>query len=229
MMTYFHLASPDDERLIAKPMQGVPAPTLDVYPCPISANRDKHIDGCRRVGDLAQQVDHNDRNQLMTWSGPGSHAGCLVHEGLLEEFESRGLTGYRTQPATLRFRDGRVTQEYRELVVTGWGGMAHPASGIQVVEHCPSCRWKRYSPLRCAELLVDWKQWNGEDFFIVWPLPGYTLITGRVADLLLSHDVHSFELAGLDNAGRFGFSVGRLSGFLPLDLALKFGAPLGLE
>jgi len=78
-------------------------------------------------------------------------------------------------------------------------------------------------------LLVDWKQWTGEDFFIVWPLPGYTLITGRVANLLMSRNVRSFELGGLEGAGISGFSVVRLSSFLPLDLALKFGAPLGLE
>jgi hypothetical protein len=154
---------------------------------------------------------------------------CLVHEKLLAEFRKANLTGYRTRPATLRFRDRAVTTEYQELVVTGWGGMARPESGIKLRKSCPACRWKKYTPLTDAEQLIDWNQWTGDDFFIVWPLQMFTLITERAAELLLGLDIRSFAIAGLDDTCQFGFGTGRLSNRMPLDLALRYGGPLGLE
>lgn len=60
-------------------------------------------------------------------------------------------------------------------------------------------------------------------------MPKYIFITERVAELLLSLGVRDYELRGFDDVGHSGFTVGRLSGFLPLDLALRYGAPVGLE
>jgi hypothetical protein len=148
-------------------------------------------------------------------------------------FEQQGFTGYRVGPATVRFRDGVVSNEYSELIVTGWAGMASPDSGIQVVKSCPACHWKKYSGITDVEKLIDWSQWTGEDFFIVWPLPKFTLITERVAMHLLNTNVKSFHLKGLADddrrVGSSGFTVGRLSGSIPEDLAIKYGRPLGLE
>ena len=84
------------------------------------------------------------------------------------------------------------------------------------------------------ENLIDWSQWTGEDFFIVWPMPGFMLITERVAELLLRLKVRSFELRDLYHDFdqwilNSGYTVSRLSNFLPEDLAIKYGAPIGLE
>jgi hypothetical protein len=58
----------------------------------------------------------------MIWSG----SDCGVHESLIEAFEKEGFTGYRLEPATVRFRDSRISTEYREFLVTGWAGMVSP-------------------------------------------------------------------------------------------------------
>jgi len=159
--------------------------------------------------------------------------GQVIHESVLDEFERQGFTGYRTQPATVRFLDGLVSSDYHELVVTGWAGLVSPESGVRVKERCPACHWRQYTGIKNYERLIDWSQWTGEDFFIVWPLPKFILITERVAMSLLGFGVNSFELKALDDfdrpVGRRGFTVGRLSNFMPGDLAIKYGGPLGIE
>src|ERR1035438_1742245 len=114
MIAYFHLAPPESERLLAEGMKGSPAPQIETHTCAVGTKT--HCDLYRRVSDLELQVRHDDRGQLMIWAWI---SGCLVHESLLAEFRKANLTGYRTRQAALRFRDGAVTTEYRELVVTG--------------------------------------------------------------------------------------------------------------
>ena len=159
-----------------------------------------------------------------------------IHERLLEEFEKEGFTGYRVKPATVRFRDGLTSTEYRELIVTGWAGIALPESGVQLVQSCAGCPYKEYSAITNYEKVVDWSQWTGEDFFIVWPMAAYKLVTERVAMWLLARNVKSVRLEGgfTEREGqpiisRLGFTVGGLSDYLPEDLALKYGKPLGIE
>jgi hypothetical protein len=151
----------------------------------------------------------------------------------LAGFEQQGFTGYQVKPATVRSRDGSESTEYREFIVTGWAGVASSESGVQADNSCPGCHWKHYSGIANPEKLIDWSQWTGDDFFIVWPMPLYKLVTGRVADWLQSHKVKSFWLRGLESPGprigERGFTPGRLSNYLPEDLAIKYGRPLGLE
>jgi hypothetical protein len=221
MITYFNLHRPESERLLADDSEG--SRCIEKLPCPISH---EHVDGLRRVSDLALEVKHDSRDEKIVWRWI---EGCVVHESLVAEFRKGGLTGYRLRPSTVRFRDGGISKDYQELIITGWAGIARPESGIRVTKRCPRCQWKKYSSLRDVERLIDWSQWSGGDFFIVWPLPGFILITERVAELLLSLDIKSFQLRGLQEIGSFGFTVARLSDFMPEDLAIKYGRPLGLE
>ncbi|HET9408154.1 MAG TPA: hypothetical protein VFO39_13020 [Candidatus Sulfotelmatobacter sp.] len=212
---------------MADTMKGAPEEKHEILRCPIT---DEHLDGSRRVSELALQVKHNHTDESIIWAWVD---GCVIHQRLLEEFAKREFSGYRLRPATVRFRDGAISKDYRELVVTGWAGVARPESGIRIVKSCRVCHWKNYSDLRDAEQLIDWSQWTGEDFFIVWPLPKFTLITEQVAHLLLELGVRSFALRGLQDLNplglKFGFTVARLSNFLPQDLAEKYGKPLDLE
>jgi hypothetical protein len=224
MVTYFSLRGPDSEKLLGN---NESYGNRESRPCPITT---EHLDGSRRVGPLKVKVKHNRRDEKMIWCWA---FGTLVHEELLAEIEREGFTGYRTQPAEVTFQNGSVSAEYREFIVTGWAGIALPESGVRIAKSCPGCHWKKYTPITNYERLIDWTQWTGDDFFIVWPMPHWILITDRVAEWLLSHDVKSFQLTSLDDwdqpAGKSGFTVGRLSNFLPEDLAIKYGKPLGLE
>ncbi len=224
----FNLRGPESERLLAG---DEPPREQVVLHCPISL---EHNGGRREVGELMLQLKHNKRDQwiIKDWMG-----NRVVHESLLAEFDRRGFTGYRLLPSTVRFRDGSVSSEYRELVVVGWGGHARPESGIRLREECPGCLRREYSDLDDGEQLIDWSQWTGEDFFLVWPLPGFPLITKRVADALISLNVKSYSLRplvalegrNLMGGACTGYSVGRLSLYIPEDLAIKYGRPLGLE
>src|SRR6266536_1266524 len=182
MITYFNLHRPESERLLGDCSEAAPGleAQTEILPCPITK---EHVGGSRRISPLYVQVKHDRRDDLMIWCwGPG----CVVHEQLLGDFAQQGFTGYQIRPATVRFRDGSTSIDYRELIVTGWAGMAAPESGIRVVKSCPACHWKTYSAFNDIERLIDWTQWTGDDFFIVWPLPLFTLITERVAQFLLS-------------------------------------------
>jgi len=223
MITYFNLHAPESAHLRADEMEGAPTEERQILRCQASSD---HLAGRRRLRDLALQVRHNKRDELIIWPWI---SGCLIHDRLLAEFKRHELTGYRVRDARVRFRDGVVSRDYRELQVTGWGGVARPESGIRIVKCCQACRWKKYSRLIDSESLIDWNQWTGEDFFVVWPLPNYILVTERVAGLLLNLDAKSFELRSLEGVGGDGFTVGRLSNFMPEDLAIKYGAPIGLE
>jgi hypothetical protein len=229
---YFHLADAGSQQLLGSSAKDAPYHVESRF----CFHDGTHLHN-RRTTDLALEVKHNKRDELIISSWTGER---VVHRSLTGEFESRGFTGYRLRPATVRFRDGYLSDEYSELIVTGWAGIARPESGIELREDCPGCPLKRYTSLQDAEQLIDWSQWTGEDFFIVWPLPLYTLVTNRVADALKSLKVKSYRLSSLRMLEqRFipasllpshgGFTVGALSDFMPDDIAIKYGKPAGLE
>jgi hypothetical protein len=80
---------------------------------------------------------------------------AVIHSRLHEQFAKRGITGYRLRPATVRFRDGHVSQDYSELIVTGWAGVAPPESGIELTDACTGCGYKKYSALPNPEKTCD--------------------------------------------------------------------------
>ena len=225
MNTYFHLLPAYIDRLMADDNESYR--NRLTLPCPISK---EHVDGSRRVGPLHMHVKHNDHEQMMIW---GWIEGYAVHQRMLDEYQRLGLTGYRTAPATIRFRDGSISHDYHEFIVTGWAGVAPPESGIRLERECERCHWKHYSPILSYEELIDWSQWTGDDFFIVWPLPRLILVTERAAEFLRRWKENSFRLIRLQDrdpvVAKSGFTVGRLSSFLPEDLAIRYGTAIGLE
>jgi hypothetical protein len=220
MSKYFHLVVPESERLQATEVGR--ATRWETSYCPTG---DEHFDGQRRATNLSVKVNHDKHDEQMIWTWGGE---CLVHESLVDEFSGQGFTGFQLKPATVRFRDVRISKSYQEIIAVGWAGVAPPESGIHVVHNCSRCHWKKYSSLTDGERLVDWSQWTGEDFFMVWPLPTFILITERVAKFLRRERVKSYSLKSLYRTWD-GFSVPRLSSFLPNDLARKYGESLGLE
>ena len=221
MAEYFRLEQPTSVAPLAE--QIAEAADWEISVCPTAEF--EHYDGHRLKSDLAVKVSHNRKNELLIWAWV---RGCLVHEKLIAELDAMGATGYRLKPGSVRFRDGSVSNEYRELVVTGWGGVASPESGLKPIERCLDCHYVRYGFLPHPEKLMDWSQWTGEDFFVIWPMPGMILITGRVADLLRRLKARSYTV-GRPSRSWGGPVVGRLSASMPEDLAQKYGEPLGIE
>ena len=178
---------------------------------------------------LDVEVKHNKRDETMIWVGTPSR--ILVHESILNDLQKLGFSGHHPMPATIRFRDGSQSYEYSELVVTGWGGVAPEASGIRITQECPACGRKRYSATTDASQLIDRNQWSGDDFFIVWPLPRFVLITERVKHYLEAARTKSFSLKP---QARFqphpsGSVPGSLLSYMPEEFAAKHGRALGLE
>ena len=197
-------------------------------PCPSSP---EHKASRRRIGPLHHFVKHDKRDEQIIWG-----LGVAIHERVIEQFQREGFTGFRTKPAKVTFRDGETSDEYLEFIVTGWAGVASSQSGVQVVATCPGCKWKNYSAIDDFEKVIDWDQWTGEDFFIVWPFSGHRFCTERTANWLRASGLKSFSIENpfeRERRKRFvmdgGFPRGPLSEALPEDLAIKYGRPLGLE
>jgi hypothetical protein len=222
MPEYYLLAPPDSTTPLAELI--AEAADWEISVCPTADFL--HYDGHRLKSNLAVKVPHNRKNVLLIWTwGLGC---CLIHEKLIAELEAIGATGYRLKPGSVRFRDGSISNEYRQLVVTGWGGIASPDSGLKPIERCLDCHYVKYGFLPHPEkLMMDWSQWTGEDFFAIWPI-GTGFITGRVADLLRSLNTRSYTLQRPSRSWG-GPTVGRLSSIMPDDLAQKYGEPLGIE
>src|SRR5205823_4966344 len=108
MIEYFRLDGPDSRLRASKAREGL----YEVSLCPATKGMDQHH-ASRRVGDLALEVKHNNRDQ---WLISAWLDGIVVHAQLLDEFAKRGFTGYRLRPATVRFRDGYLSYDYSELV-----------------------------------------------------------------------------------------------------------------
>jgi hypothetical protein len=231
MSEFFFLHEPGSERLRAKglwsggPVEWVACPATPVHPRQNGPTRADLV-------PLEVEVKHNDRRETMIWTFARLRRNCLIHNSLLAEMVSRHFTGFTLRPATVRFRDGFHSQEYKQLIVTGWGGLARPESGIRLVDSCPGCLYKEYSPLIDPSRLLDPSQWSGEDFFKVWPLVGYILVTRKVTEFLATEKIRSYSAYGpaeaVAIAGGVGITVGSLADNFPEDLALKYGRPLGI-
>jgi hypothetical protein len=223
---YFELMAPDTERLWADHNKSSGERTE--MSCSVNP---QHRKLSYRTTPLYLEVKHNSRQEHMIWAWD-----VAIHNELAEKFREEGFTGYQLKPAVVRFRDGRTSSEYQELVVTGWAGSASAASGMTLIETCPGCPYRRYSAVTDYDKIIDWHRWSGEDFFYVYPFLGHRLCTKRIAQFLSKQKVKSFWVEkGFDVLRRdsfmskFNVRVGNLFNFLPEDLAVKYGKELGLE
>ncbi|MBC7352010.1 MAG: hypothetical protein H5U08_06600 [Thermogutta sp.] len=164
---------------------------------------------------------------VWTW-----YSECLVQDHVLELFRRAGLTGYEVKPVTAKFKQStEPPPRLWELVVTGWARMAPPESGIRLVKKCDACGLLKYSGCDNPERLIDPSQWDGSDFFIVWPLPKFIFVTDRVAKLIRENRLTGVVLKDPTKL-KFvsdGFSPGRLSRWMPEARARELGGPLGID
>ena len=107
-----------------------------------------------------------------------------------------------------------VVREAYELNVTGWGGMASPASGIRILKECPACGRQVFSEFSNPLKLFNFDEWDGSDFFIIWPLPRFVMITGRVHDYILKQGYSGVKMTPIGHLQKSiagGFTPGHIS------------------
>lgn len=164
---------------------------------------------------------------IFTWMSE-----CLVQDRALHLFQEEQLTGFSTRSAKGRIAKTGLPVALTELLFTGWGGMAPEASGIREVYRCQACGHLRYSGLEEPRRLLDVNNWDGSDFFMIWPLSRFRFVTGRVAEVCRKHSITGIALERnfpLPSDRVFsGYSPGRLSYYFPTDRAHALGDPLDI-
>jgi hypothetical protein len=161
---------------------------------------------------------------LFDW---GTHR--FVQEKALDIIRSEGLTGFWTKPAKARMKRTGESVPIRQLCVSGWGGVVAPESGIRMDEYCPGCQFSHYSPMTDPASLIDPLAWDGSDFFIIWPLPGFPFVTKRVRQVFRDNHLTGPQfLKTLPPETWHGYSPQRLSFIFPEARAHEIGDPLGI-
>jgi hypothetical protein len=193
--------------------------------CPIN---DGHQRGGKRLTDLSVVLPHKSVEDFVwTW-----YSECLLQDHVLELFRSCGFSGFHVNPAAARYnRASRQTPpKLWEFVVTGWAGVAPAISGIRLKERCEACKHTVYSGCTNANALIDFSQWDGSDFFIVWPMPRFIFVTDRVAQMIRENKLTGVALKApgdLDISD--GFSPGLLSYYMPEKRAAELGIASGID
>lgn len=160
---------------------------------------------------------------------------CLVQDRVLQMLREQGFMGFEARRARVR-READTTHSdtglptYWELLVTGWGGMARPESGIA---HVPGTdRWEGHPDW---SRIVDWDSWDGSDFFIVWPFAFTRLVSDRAAQFVREHKLTGVALTAPETCTRqyahskvHRVTPMRLRDHFPEERAREIGEPLGI-
>jgi Protein of unknown function (Gmx_para_CXXCG) len=193
--------------------------------CPIDAGHQRA--GKRLINLNVVLPDAEVQDFVWTW-----YSECLIQDRTLELLRSSGFTGFEVKPVNARFStSSQQPPKLWELVLTGWAGVAKPESGIQLNESksCMVCGHLKYTGLRNPEEVIDRGKWDGDDFFMVWPMPTYVFVSERVISAIRAHHltgVHIVPVAELKTTD--GFSPGRLHYWMPENRARQIGEPLGI-
>jgi len=189
---------------------------MDTVICPVNAG---HQRGTERLNDLTITLPSSRIGDFIwTW-----YSECLITEKVKHLFEEAGLTGYETRPVTvskvykyykekdivkingkawgvtnvIRDRKPKKIPPLLEVIVKGFAGNAHLDSKIELTYKCEACGLLEFTR-KSGQVLVDETQWDGSDFFTVWPLPLYILVSERVKDLIERHELTNCELIPIE-------------------------------
>jgi len=138
-----------------------------------------------RVGDF-----------VWTW-----YSDCIVTERALSLFREAGFTGFEPRPVIVekikglsrKRREEVIVPPLWELPITGKGGDAAPESGIYVLYEIGDTGAFSYSSFRNG-IIVDATNWDGSDFFTINGYPKYILVTERVKEFIINHELTNCAL-----------------------------------
>jgi len=216
-----NLVSPESTAKLAEWVHG----EMD-YEAVICPADDGHQRPGKRLMDLSVTLPGcSVKDIVWTWQSE-----CLLTDRVLKLFKARGFTGFEVKPVKAAFK-GCEDKPPRlwELVVTGWAGMAPHESGIKLIRYCEACGLKTYSAPTHPAALISPSQWDGSDFFMVWPLRKFIFLTERVAQVIRENRFAGAVLKLPQDVGFSGtFSGSRLSYCMPEQRARELGEPLGI-
>lgn len=133
---------------------------------------------------------------VWTW-----YSDCIVTEYVLSLFRQAGFTGFEARPIIVE-KIKRLSRKRREevtiprlweLLIQAKGGDAAPESGIYPLYEIEDSGRFSYSSFRNG-IIVDEAKWDGSDFFTVNGYPKYILVTERVKELIIAHQLTNCAL-----------------------------------
>jgi hypothetical protein len=133
---------------------------------------------------------------VWTW-----YSDCIVTESTLSLFKHEGFTGYEARPVTVeriigvsrRRREEVTIPPLWELLIQGKGGDAAPESGIYVIDQSEDSSTPDHSSFRNG-IIVDEDNWDGSDFCTVNGYPKFILVTERVKECIMGHQLTNCAL-----------------------------------
>jgi len=223
-MNYWRLHSPSEEEKLAQWDESVHSEKVE---CAVHSG---HQRSGKRMTDLAVVLPSQKVEDFVwTWI-----SDCLIQDYVLDFFKECNFSGFYVKPVRARFSSKvrRFSPKLWELRISGWGGVANPESGISLDEarSCSACGMLRYTPLLYPENLMDEKQWDGSDFFIVWPLTRFIFVTDRVIEAIKKKGFNGVQTTPMENIESTGIVIGpeRLRNSMPDKRAHELGDPLGI-
>lgn len=168
------------------------------------------------------------------------YSECLITDRVARIFNKEKLTGYELLPVEVSGIKGKKKSSaeiprFWELQLRGWGGMAKSESGIKLLESCPYCGVTKYRGICNPAELIDISQWDGSDFFMVWPLPRFVFVTEKVKQLVEKKRLSGCTLLPVKDLSHKSecdesntLMPGRLRRWMPEKRARELGEPLGI-
>jgi hypothetical protein len=156
---------------------------------------------------------------------------CFVSERLLGIFRDEKLTGFETAPANMKlvFEHEPSDRVFYQLVFTGWGGVADPRSRIVQI---PDERSNHaYSEPIDRSLIFDQRQWDGTDFFLLFPFMGRRFVTERVKRVLGKFKIKRFICTEIAHLSRGCPTIlpAPLRCYYTDERAIELGRKLGID
>lgn len=156
----------------------------------------------------------------------------LFDDKSLHILHQNRFMGFEARPVGCRYsRDvGLPVPNLWELIVLGWGGIASQEAGFRLLGSCRGCGRMSYFTQQRPPKIVDERQWDGSDFFRVWPVHAEMFFTDRVKAALEQNGITGVEYIPGDkfHFERSEFGVHSLRHYYPDARAREIGEPLGI-